>query len=106
MWASWPARLATATGSTLRHSSIRNLTITGLAASGRRDRRTVRPWLLARPAPQWVGGGIDRGQADHLGGDNLTQKPCHLIINSHDRFRKPTTAARPWSQEPLLMPRC
>jgi hypothetical protein len=75
MWASWPARLATATGSTLRHSSIRNLTITGLAASGRRDRRTVRPWLLARPAPQWVGGGIDRGQADHLGGENLTQKP-------------------------------
>ena len=63
-----------------RHSSIRNLTMTGLAASGRRDRRSVRPWLLARPVPLWVGGGIDRGQADHLGGDTLTQKPCHLII--------------------------
>src|SRR5271167_3626470 len=72
MWASWPARLATATGSTLRHSSIRNLNITGLAASG--DRGTVCPWLLARPAPQWVGGGLDRGQVDHFGGDNLTQK--------------------------------
>jgi hypothetical protein len=41
------------------------------------------PMAACTAGSHWVGGGIDRGQADHLGGDNLTQKPCHLIINSH-----------------------
>jgi hypothetical protein len=32
------------------------------------------PMAAARPAPQWVGGGIDRGQVDHLEDDNLIPK--------------------------------
>jgi hypothetical protein len=92
---------------------------TGIAASGRRDRRAVRPWLLARLTPQWVGGGIDRDQADHLGGDNLTQKPtspnhqqpltafetyngrCAFAAGTvlHAPFRPLTDAARSGSSE-------